>query len=276
MQRPTAAAGVVMASKGRPRSREWDMRPNLNTNQFAQGTLFSGGERTPTYHRGYSPERRDAVRSHTAVYASGPYPQRHAGANEMLDNLARSTVPLEHLKYPLQIHATEPEASHAPEDFKNGTAIGLHTPRSDFGPNGAVIDVLPQHTRDSVLIHEVGHHASMLEGNEHSLHYSRQGQTGGREEAYADDYAAEHYRDRRGRSQPRGDYYMGNRNSVFRDSYLVHRKTGPDAEHRVDERRRGSMSQHEYEGGLRGQLPLLDKVSDGYNPPRSAPRWDYP
>jgi hypothetical protein len=207
------------------------------------------------------------VRAGTRVYAAGPYPQRLGKEAELRDNIARSTVPVKDIGYPLQIHATD--------DMKV-TSNGVYQ-RKEL--RRGVAKVRPDVARGYALIHELGHHASHESGTTHSA-YDTDAKRG-QEEAYADDYAAQHYRTRRGKPQPVGDYAGGRAASTHGDGRSVHfwnayekyRQTGAGTERRA-ERREANRGQA-VPGQLKGQEPLLHKVTTSSSTGTSAPDWDY-
>lgn len=260
-----------MTSKGRPRSRDFNMQPNLNTGQFSQGTLFSGGERTGRWPKGYTPERIAEVRKTIRPYGAGQ-PAARAAATA---NVARSTIPMSDLKHPLQIH-TGPSFFEPPYRTPEE---GTHTAGYYESYDGGRAHVRPEEAGGPTLIHELGHHKSFREGTEHSRKYSYDALEGGQEEAYADDYAAEHYRTPKGKPAPVGTYGGGSlpgRSMQFWAGYHANRQTGPDAEkRRYDNDRRSEVVKQGEQ--IEGQLPLLSKNhphTSSWEAPK-PPEWDY-
>jgi hypothetical protein len=141
------------------------------------------------YPRGFTPARLRAVQSTT-----GLDPQWHGdeGAKDVAairDNLARSTAPVEHMQG--VTWRTSSRAIGADE-------VGRYEPPLPWAAEPeAVIHVGPGQGRGGTPLHELGHHVSHeVARNPHSAYDDTVDM--GREEAYAENYAETHFRDRRG------------------------------------------------------------------------------
>lgn len=237
------------------RKQDWDLRTNINPGPGAQGTLFSGGKSQMSderYPRGYTPERLNEVakRVNPDEYSrqdgslaenlvDESFPIRSGGSQthhyesrqplrDLIGTVARSTVPLEHL---------------------NGVQFNIVNGESDMGSKHSAgeytfedrrIDLLPSSVRDHTPIHEIGHHVSHMDGNTHAVHYDGSAAYRGQEEAFADNYAAEH-----ARSQPRKKVDVG---------HYEHSEWGSNAdsfETAYDQRRYGPTKP------LKGMQPTL-------------------
>lgn len=210
------------------KSKDWDVRTNLNSTPGSQGTLFSGGTKHMSddrFARGYTPERQAEVRD---AVVPGAFNERLHAMHEIVDNVARSTVPVGHLNN-VQFSITGKDQYLTNEENVAGKhmSAGIHMP-----PNGnrdhAVIGLKENYTRNATVIHEIGHHVSHTLGTEHSA-YSTDGQRG-HEESFADNYAETHFRDRSGKQVDKGTYAGGKWNSTnpshtdeFWDQYHAHR-----------------------------------------------------
>lgn len=182
----------------------WDMRSNIKPKPGSQGTLFQGSSDQMTdakWPRHYTPERlhqvREAVAPRQRAFRDDMHEYDTAGeTRKLIDNVARSTVPAEHLQR-LQF-----SPGRSASDMLTGsgdvemTAAGKYNKPLSANPNSVgVIRLLRGAAEDPVAIHEIGHHASHLFG---AMTYGSRTEQG-REEAKADAYAEEHFRDRRGR-----------------------------------------------------------------------------
>lgn len=238
---------------------EWHVGAVLKNKLNSQGTLFRGGTKYSSperFPRGYTPERRNAVAEavvrpsitvdtrlqrtqsddrvfHTGTQSShfkdrrvnyGVVDGKPHLANEsakptrdLVDNIARSTVPLEHLSG-VQFR------TNAEQGVLGHNVAGHYSRAGD-----PVIRLGPGYERETTTIHEIGHHVSSVEGNEWKQNYSHASSEGGHEEAYADNYASEHFRNKRGQAEPRGTYgggpYAGviQRSPEFWDGYRKNR-----------------------------------------------------
>lgn len=207
-------------------NKDWQIGPVLKDKLGSQGTLFRGGTKYSSPNRfpkGYTPERQaevaDAVvrPSTTVSLTKGVTETRGVASNNfgdrkvrtsgdmsapmewqsnqatrnMVDTIARSTVPVEHLSG-TQFRLGSP-AQLGPKVAghfdKGGDALTK--------PGEAVIRVAPEHTQGSTVIHEIGHNVShQHEGNSFPRDADK---FSGQEEAFADDYAEQHFRDRKAR-----------------------------------------------------------------------------
>lgn len=206
----------------------WDVRTNIKAKPGSQGTLFQGGSDQMTdakWPRHYTPER--LAEAHEAVSPSkrvlrdrpgmGKY-DTNPDTRRLIDTVARSTVPAEHLQRLQFSPGKLPEEMNTGSGDAQMTADGLYTrPRSPRG--NAHISVRQGMADNPVAIHEIGHHASFLAGGADFGNRTKMG----REEGKADAYAQEHFRDRRGRSTSFDGYrYMqpdSLRNAEFFASY---------------------------------------------------------
>lgn len=219
---------------------EWDVRTNMSPNPGAQGTLFSGGKKYSSperYPRGYTPDRLHGVLEAAGdvrvehPYSYGTEAQRKAGDKHMqapkahyIDTLARSTVPTE------DVAATSHSVAHDDMSLVQGNgAAGIHMNLQ----SGSQVITKAAHVGNRTPIHEIGHAVSSRDSTDHSR-YSNDDQQG-HEEAYADDYAITHYRDRRGNSDWSATGYQMNhmrspsiRSEGFWDSYSAAKKLNLD------------------------------------------------
>lgn len=208
----------------------WDVRTNMKAKPGSQGTLFQGGSEQMTdakWPRHYTPERLHEVRQVVAPGRKSFRDLPGMGAlgrpgevRKLIDNIARSTVPGEHLQR-LQF---EPNKSKADMTVGAGDsqilAGGIYTKPPSNNPNSSGLLRVRRGAADSeVAIHEIGHHASYLAGRPKLTTRTQLGQ----EEAKADAYAQAHFRDRRGRRTKVDGYrYLqpdSERNAEFFASY---------------------------------------------------------
>lgn len=191
----------------------WDVRTNIKAKPGSQGTLFQGGSGQMTdakWPRRYTPERLHEVRDvvaagQSSVFRGKPSLGEDDAAGEtrrLVDNIARSTVPGEHLQE-LQFGANV-----HPDDMEHGegdarmTADGLYTPSKMFKGRG-YIKVGRGMADNPVAIHEIGHHVDHMTGVRPVQTRTDLGHSEGRADAYADT----HFRDRRGRPTTTFDGY---------------------------------------------------------------------
>lgn len=233
----------------RKQKQDWDVRTNIGASPGSQGTLFSGGKSQMSdqrYPRGYTPERqaaaREAVQGHTW---SDHRPEQQQDANnqrrQIADTVARSTMPLHHL--------SNVQFAHVPSGSRilGEGGLGQSGGRNDdaggayFAARGhrgsALIAVQPDLTRTSTVLHEIGHHVSHTsETPAHGGEYSYQTEHGGAEEAFADNYAQEHFRNKQGKPETKGIYGGGQfagriqRGDEFWTNYHKNRTYLPDAD----------------------------------------------
>jgi hypothetical protein len=265
-----------MAKKKAPT--DWDMRSNINPSAGSQGTLFGGGTKylsDQRWPRGYTPERQAevaaaVVRPSVAVYTDsrGAVVSRGTQSKEfkdrkvnygqvggephlvnesrqpvrnLVDNIARSTVPAQHLGGLQWRHNAE---AHLGSDDPNTTTLAHYDKRGDALSHGSpVVRLRTGQETTHTPIHEIGHHVSWNEGHEHSVY--RTGMDRGREEGFADKYAFEHFRDRRGEAMTGLRMYPN--------------PSHEDANHRLN----FASGYH----AVRGDIPAPDPMAK-YNSPR--------
>lgn len=256
-----------MAKKSK---QDWDVRTNLNPSPGTQGTLFSGGKQFMSdkrYPRGYTPERANKVWETLVDTDSGsgiqgsPMPRvwtgspagaektvrgKHVshikeaqGYRDILDTISRSTVPTGYLKG-VDIHVRDRFTQHVSDlgleselpHHINSSLAGMYN--NADAVNRPRIQVKPEFTTDSTVIHEIGHRVSDIQDTPHNIRnldewkINNKGlfdQRNGQEEAFADDFAHEHFRDRRGRQPGQEEYYLGDRSNYFKQAYHHSRKT---------------------------------------------------
>lgn len=261
---------------------QFRMVPKVNQKPGSQGTLFSGGETRAgagqPWPRGYSPERRrqvvhalrmtDAAQTILRTPNRGKptpktvgAPERRRDTNLGVETIARSTVPVEHLKGVEAEFGTE----KAGRD-RSGT----------YYRNISGFDVTRGHAQGPTAIHEIGHHVSdKIDRTDHAEYDTPERR--GTEEAYAENYAETHYRDHRGR--PLADFHTtpygwSDREQEHEQGEFVasfHRKRGesPGAQRRHAEQtaRNEKMMSAPPPGTtnhVRGQLPLYDRQITGW------------
>lgn len=221
------------------------MRTGFKNKPGSQGTLFKVSDKSQyadeiRYPRGYTPERYDAVAKKVnpdrderqygagaenlvdSVYRtwSGPGEKRvvhdsQQPLRDLIGTVARSTVPLKHLN-----GAQFNIVSGAEDDkMKRDYTAGTYTSERNR------IDLRPDAVRDFTPVHEIGHHVSHMEGNEHAARYTASATSRGQEEGFADNYALEHARpkSRRKKSVDVPHYepneHLASREREFDDSY---------------------------------------------------------
>jgi hypothetical protein len=242
-------------------TRDWQIGPVLKNKLNSQGTLFRGGTKWSSdqrFPKGYTPERQAevaeaVVRPSTSVYLDqrGVVKQTGTQSKEfkdrkvrtsgsmsddnlvhdsrqpvrsLVDNIARSTVPVTDLS---GVHF---RVNQTTERLRKDTVGGHYDRRGDAMTSGEpVIRIRGGQEDTPVAIHEIGHHVSYTQGNQHAVKYDTP-ETRGREEGFADDYALEHYRGFKGeRESPYHVYAGGSRNEerteAFYAGYHAHRGT---------------------------------------------------
>jgi hypothetical protein len=247
---------------------DWHLGPQLKDKPGSQGTLFSGGTKYSSdarFPRGYTPERREEVAGRIVAPSGHPRdeggvrtgtrslnykdvtygykgstlnPPEHVSREpirRVVDTVARSTVPASDLEDKSGGQLTvRTGIQFAPTEGDSlGTAGQYHAfvrhPEVHLGPG---FEDKP------TVIHEIGHHVSHQQGTDHSEYYNAREQ--GQEEAFADNYADTHYRDRKGRPEPRGTYAGGirspKRNETFFEAYHGMRETTGPQLHPQDNR----------------------------------------
>lgn len=262
------------------RGSDWQVGPVLKNKADSQGTLFRGGTKYSSdqrYPRGYTPERLHEVAeavggnytrgqgAKAGYYRDHPY-GRYDESGEfqvtgradnrpkrgLVDNIARSTVPAEHLqgKPDSGRHlAFWVNKSFDPRMAEAGTA-GTYESEPRQHSNRHDLYVHTDHVDSTTPIHEIGHHVSNLLGNEHS-HYNSP-ESRGAEEGFADRYAYEHYRTRKGkrldslRVYPPNEQQTEGRHEEFESGYHATRGDipKPDLGASVSARRPKSITTH--------------------------------
>jgi hypothetical protein len=217
---------------------DWQVGPVLKDKLGSQGTLFRGGTKYSSdarYPRGYTPERQaevaDAVvQPSVKAYFDRPnevstgtqstnfkdrrvtvgpgrdkYPEGYRmesrqDTRRLVDNIARSTVPVEH------ISGVQFRTNHTDQMLGENVAGHYSRPGDAMSKGEPVIRLREGFTDGHTPIHEIGHHVSRQVGNE----FPRD-ETGhsGQEESFADNYAEQHFRDAKGRPVERGTYGGG-------------------------------------------------------------------
>lgn len=219
----------------------WDVRTNIKAKPGSQGTLFQGGSDQMTeakWPRGYTPERLNEVLPSAAPYKSDvrdtPYEYGGSGSErrKLVDNIARSTVPGEHLqRLQFQPGTSASGMRHSGPNADPMVPSGMYNKRRrEFESHQATVKLLKGQADRPVAIHEIGHHASQEQGTPHSDYDTVQKR--GQEEAFADNYAQEHYRPRRGEKYPGVGMYNGGdpdhvRTTEFFNAYHAHRDYRP-------------------------------------------------
>jgi hypothetical protein len=159
--------------------------------------------------------------------------------SKLIDTLARSTVEPEHLKGlgDIWMHPKSEEFAgtyHRPEGAGGSGRIKLHvtgTSHESMGGGPWTEEDAPPHVKqpqqrgpvdpdaEMTLLHEIGHHVSLVhEGTRHSDYRTPSQQ--GREEGFADAYMMAHYREDprntrwRGRTDPRSHSYLARGQTV--------------------------------------------------------------
>ena len=210
------------------------------------------------------------------------------GRARVVEDLARSTIPVEHLAgTPItlrnRLRAAEVGHGNSSGYYKPNTAAGARiglVGNADRSPTFR--ETQPQHgpldtEHTFTLLHELGHHASSTERTEHSQ-YRTPNQVG-QEEAYADTYALQHYRrDRRDRypDDPADHTYegMGHHHSFQVGLYQPYRLASDDRPHLP-------ISGHSEQPGLPGmehptgpfrKRSSIDEAREAYVKARWDPR----
>lgn len=210
----------------------WDMRSNMKAKPGSQGILFRGGKDQMTdarWPRGYTPERLHevlpSVGGGSKYYTRGEEGTHGTGPDrrQLVDTVARSTVPAHHLQnlqfLPglLSVEGGEAIGSYR----RKGTRVGEGTAH-EHGLHLAKGFADTPHA-----IHEIGHHVSH-EQADHSGYDTPEER--GQEEAFADDYAQQHYKPRRGQTYGGQSLYAdgfpgAGRTAEFYAAYRAHRAT---------------------------------------------------
>lgn len=224
--------------------KDWAVGPVLKNKPGSQGTLVRGGTKWSSdkrYPRGYTPGRRAEV---DAAFTQNSYkdtvepktvfrPETRTSNEhyrQILDNVSRSTIPVEHLAprvddfnttHPMKVMgANEAAAQLKPSE----DAHYRYTPANAWGARHVEdeLAVRPRYTRDHTSIHELGHHYDQLtRATGTHMGWKDVGHLG-QAEAFADDYAEQHYRDKKGRPTTVETYpliALGNAPPDFTRSY---------------------------------------------------------
>lgn len=223
----------MSSKKARRGGSDWNVGPVLREKLNSQGTLFRGGTKFSSdkrYPRGYTPERQKEVadqvvqpsvqnyfgkpsetsygtqsknfkdrRINVALYPEH-YPEGYRmesaqPVRDLVDNIARSTVPVQHLR---GVQFRTSADVHLQSNDPTIQIAGHYDTKGDALSKGdAVIRLRSGVEQGFTPIHEIGHHVSANEGYEHSLYqtaYQR-----GQEEGFADAYGVEHARNKEGK-----------------------------------------------------------------------------
>jgi hypothetical protein len=263
-------------------SGQFDMTSKIKNKPNAQGTLFTPDKsaRTPESRqpKGYSPERYQAVgeatgmsRKNGSMHVYGGHAETQARA---WASLARSTVPVEHLKRP---DTSKPASEKNPSlnigvrNHEKGDPSGHYqAPGTTAMKHQGRIALFKGAAADDTVIHEIGHHvdrdrSSPADRNQVIPH-------AGSQEGFADRYAAEHMRTAGYKkkkvdipSRP-GDWTGSPGYAPHGDSYEQHRfKSGYNKERHGNSQ--GPIQPLQFKSELpkehvKGQLPLLQKQMD--------------
>jgi hypothetical protein len=276
-------------------NKDWQIGPVLKDKMGSQGTLFRGGTKYSSpkrFPKGYTPERQaevaDAVvrPSVTVNVRTGTTKQYGTASKEfkdrfvrtsgdmstapmvhdsrqpvrdLVDNIARSTVPVEHLSG-VQFRF------NASREQLGATAAAHWDPGGDaMTKGGPVIRLGPGTERTNIAIHEIGHHVShTMEGN--TFPRDENGHSGP-EEAHADNYAETHFRDNKGNPQSRGTYGGGQfaghiqRTESFWDGYHKQRDSSMYRDYvaRENEKYYGAWPEEKIHPDDSQDVPLIEK-----------------
>lgn len=285
--------------------------PNLSSGQFhlvsnmkakpnSQGTLFSAdpSQRKPESRqpRGYSPERYKAVSEATDLTRKNGSMRIYGGyadvAAKALSEVARSTVPLSDLKRP---HPDQPASQENPDlhigvrqregegyEVAKGAAAFYQKPGTTAIPDQGRVALYNDAYHDGTVIHEIGHHASHLAGNEAYDSPSSKGAEEGRADKYLDTHGrTAGYKQkpmpRDADYQPFGHQDPG-QTGQFGYSYRKERHGNSLGPLQPDQFGSDLPKEH-----VKGQMPMLDKVNSfqrvgspeaGYSR-KPVTNWDY-
>jgi hypothetical protein len=218
----------------------WDVRSNIKAKPGSQGTLFQGGSDQMTakkWPRGYTPERLHEVKSAALpdkrILADEPhmYPfDTNGEKRKLVDNIARSTVPVHHL-LGVQFEPGQTSLAMSSSDPHDPAVPGgLYEQRSGQWGGHATIKLHEGVAARPTAIHEIGHHVSQEQGTPHRAYDTTPKR--GQEEAFADNYAQTHYRPRRSERYLGVGMYNGGdtdhvRTEEFFKAYHAHRDYEP-------------------------------------------------
>lgn len=268
----------------------------MSAQEHLNGQLFAGSIKGGTpqlfstkemltdrarYPRGFTPDRLREVQATTRLNPQREYPPRAAAVAGVRNTLARSTASVEQMRG---------VKWYAGADMQNhGGAAGLYygARQPGFGEGNRAILVGKGHEHGGTPIHELGHHVSEMTGTEHT-EYLRPDQQG-REEAFAENFAEAHWRDRRGRPAVKnriqahawtshGEYDAAGAGE-FQAHFNEKRHESPAVQQRlaaIRAKELQAMGQHPLhpEGHVPGQLPLLEGDMAGTGGDERV-RWDY-
>lgn len=260
---------------------QFRMHTNIGPQSGSQGTLFQGGY-PKNWPRGYTPERMHEVVNatvHSGLDPSTDHPSRSAETAQVRNTVARSTVPVEHLR-----DVSWYNNSSVTEGGTRGKYIGA--PRN---PTRAQIHIASGAGAEMTPIHEIGHHVSATVDKNLSAQYDSPSRRGA-EEGYAENYAETHFRDRRGNRQASknvagnwayGDYEKKHGDpGLFSHAFNTKRMESPvRQEAAAKQKAEEHAMMHPAPTGIHGQLPLLDRITHregglfGDGP--DVHRWDY-
>ena len=231
----------------------WDLRTNIKSSAGSQGTLLRGDQfelnQAKRWPRGYDPERQAEVREAVVGRLSQRDPLSDNNRfgptrRDLIDTVARSTSPAEHFQDIQFAPGQRPWRYNSTIFDGRMSAPNVAGEYHPHGPNGDVpldeyedsgrthsanptaptVLIQAGYERDVTPIHEIGHHVSTISDTEHSPFRTARQQ--GQEEAYADEYAQQHYRDRRGKSIEVEEYPGArSRGLDFHDAYHQARRT---------------------------------------------------
>lgn len=182
---------------------DWDLRSNIKAKPGSQGTLFSGGRsQMPDrvrYKKGYNPQRQREIEQATGGtgvqsrivdrvsrgHGSDTKPDiaNTPWTRETRETLKRSSVPPEHLSsvFIQRMRRDDPMAGGL-LDGANGIYQGIGRSTGNI--------LIAHDAHQPTVLHEIGHHASNLEGTTHSRYHAPYQR--GLEEGSADRYVDEH------------------------------------------------------------------------------------
>lgn len=281
-------------------NKDWEVGPVLKDKPGSQGTLLRGGTRYSSdarFPRGYTPERLHEVADAVNNWNSGPGANKGARANtyrdyeyrtppdflpsgrhdaephrRLVDNIARSTVPVSDITNAEPGRRTHFWVSRRFDgEMEQKEQAGTHTHHPPGHSNRHDIFIATPYVGDTTPIHEIGHHVSHMTGQHAG--YSTDTERG-QEEAFADNYAEKHFRDRRGKQQDVGTYAggpsAGRRSEEFFKSYYQHRDHSMYQKYVTDDNAKFYRKYPEEEQGRDGthQEPLISKpyTSEGEEP----------
>lgn len=273
---------------------QFRMMTNMKAAPNSQGTLFQGNNPTH-YPRGFTPERRDEVRDAMGVSSyllagNRGKPSGHNGPGTRPDiaagvsTVARSTVPAEHLPGAHYAFGQQLIGDNPPRGYYQRAVPNHENPYS----RRSHVVIGAGSAQSTTPIHEIGHHVSATSGNDHADYDTPSRR--GTEEGFAENYAETHYRDHRGRplgtafttspegwsrrEEPEGQFggTYGDRGD-FERAFTKERKkspTGVREQAKID-----TLMSSTPKGQIKGQTPLLHRMTSGYPAQEHLAKWDY-